>query len=184
MCVGGTGGCALVKLDNIFIFFSWNPVLSPPPPSCPGPGGPWYKAGRPRGGDRAVPWVKNKSPFLAAAGGGAWEKKGLPGRGTCVSEDKGQYWKGAQWPSAAGHAHSPGPQLVPRPWGTGSPSSGTGIPGRRRPLRAGAPAERLWRAAGGAAGARPPAGRAAAGAPATLGTAGLRPGGREVPWAA
>lgn len=48
----GTGrGDALESFGHIFIFSFWNPPPLPTMPSCPGPGGPWYKArGLSRGG--------------------------------------------------------------------------------------------------------------------------------------
>ena len=65
------GGCGLVKSDNIFISSSWKASPLPTLPSCPGPGGPWYKAERPQRRERAIPLLANKSSSFAVARGRA-----------------------------------------------------------------------------------------------------------------
>lgn len=169
------GDCGLVKSDNIFISSSWKPSPLPTLPSCPGPGGPWYKAERPQRRETAIPLMANKSPFFAVAGGragGLAEGRALQGGAPTLPKDPREF------PSLAQGRLS-------------SPSSDTGIPGTRRQLQAAAPAGTWLQAAAGGAGAGPGPILGAAESPGLgqpglpiLGTSGLKPGGQEASGAA
>lgn len=68
---------ALENFGNSFTFSSWNPPSLPTMPSCPGPGGPWYRARGPRKGRELSAPVTNKSPSSAVAAG----------EGVCLAEE-------------------------------------------------------------------------------------------------